>query len=238
MNDENKVSYYAIIPATIRYDPDLKAAEKLLYGEVTALSNVHGYCFAKNKYFAELYDVTNGTVSKWFSHLQKLGYINIELIRNEKKAIIERHIYISDTPYGQKRQYPYCQKKPYPMVENDIDNNININIDEDDLFNLIINKDKQIPNSFYEYLDKLDLLYTKEILDIGELQNSQMIKEIIYTVYEIYKSRLIYLLAFFKRSDLINLYNICKDEEDKGDIDDFIAYYKRSLINKYADKIN
>ena len=108
----------------------------------------------------------------------------------------------------------------------------------DDLFNLIINKDKKIPNSFYEYLDKLDLLYTKEILDIGELQNSQMIKEIIYTVYEIYKSRLIYLLAFFKRSDLINLYNICKDEEDKGEINDFIAYYKRSLINKYADKIN
>ena len=92
MDDENKISYYAIIPATIRYDPNLKAAEKLLYGEVTALSNRNGYCFAKNKYFAELYDVTNGTVSKWFSHLQKLGYINIELIRNEKKAIIERGI--------------------------------------------------------------------------------------------------------------------------------------------------
>ncbi len=108
----------------------------------------------------------------------------------------------------------------------------------DDLFNLIINKDSQIPNEFYEYLEKLDLLYTKEILELTELQNSQMLKEIIYTVYEIYKSRLNYLLSFFKRSDLINLYNICKDEQDKRDIENFIAYYKKSLINKYADKIS
>lgn len=39
MNEENKVSYYAIIPATVRYLKVLKANEKLLYGEITSLSN-------------------------------------------------------------------------------------------------------------------------------------------------------------------------------------------------------
>ncbi len=107
----------------------------------------------------------------------------------------------------------------------------------DDLFNLIINKSTRIPEEFYIFLEKIDMLYTKEILEIGELQNSQMLKEIIYTVYEIYKSRCSYLLAFFKKSDLINVYNICKDEEDKKDINNFIAYYKKSLLNRYADKI-
>ena len=107
----------------------------------------------------------------------------------------------------------------------------------DDLFNLIINKSTQIPEEFYKFLEKIDMLYTKEILEIVELQNSQMLKEIIYTVYEIYKSRCNYLVAFFKRSDLINIYNICKDESDKKDINNFMAYYKKSLINKYADKI-
>ncbi len=29
--------YYAIIPATIRYDSKLRFAERLLYGEITAL---------------------------------------------------------------------------------------------------------------------------------------------------------------------------------------------------------
>ncbi|MGN1351861.1 MAG: helix-turn-helix domain-containing protein [Clostridia bacterium] len=88
MNEENKISYYSIIPATVRYDKELKPAEKLLYGEVTALANRNGYCYAHNKYFVELYNVTNGTVSKWLSHLQKLGYIQIEIKRNEKQEII------------------------------------------------------------------------------------------------------------------------------------------------------
>ena len=39
MNDKEQPNYYAIIPATIRYDNNLKPAEKLLYGEITALAN-------------------------------------------------------------------------------------------------------------------------------------------------------------------------------------------------------
>ena len=113
MNEDNKVNYYAIIPATVRYNHNLKAAEKLLYGEITALSNIRGYCYAQNRYFAQLYGVSIETVSRWISHLQELGYIKIEIIRNDKKEIIERNIYIIDTPYCQKNQYPYCSKGQY-----------------------------------------------------------------------------------------------------------------------------
>ena len=54
MIEENIINYYAIIPSTVRYDPDLKPSEKLLYGEITSLTNKMGYCFATNKYFADL----------------------------------------------------------------------------------------------------------------------------------------------------------------------------------------
>ena len=87
----DKPNYYAIIPAKVRYS-SLKPNAKLLYGEITALSNKLGYCYASNNYFAELYGVSKNTVSRWLSDLKKLGFITIEIQRNEKKEIIKRII--------------------------------------------------------------------------------------------------------------------------------------------------
>ena len=89
MND--KPNYYAIIPADVRYS-NLKPNAKLLYGEITALSGKLGYCYATNNYFADLYGVSKNTVSRWISDLNKLGFINIEVERNEKKQVIKRRI--------------------------------------------------------------------------------------------------------------------------------------------------
>ncbi len=229
MNEENKISYYSIIPATVRYDKELKPAEKLLYGEVTALANRNGYCYAQNKYFAELYNVTNGTVSKWLSHLQKLGYIQIEIKRNEKQEIIARYIYIVDTPYGQKRLYPYCQKQPYPMVKNDIDNIINNNID--DLFILIINNSNKIPNDFYRVLERLEFIYPENILSIMKQDKIQMLKNIIYILYDLYNNQFSFLLSKVSRESLLNLYILAQEHEP----DDLLNYYKRTIINKYTN---
>ena len=124
MNEENQISYYSVIPATVRYDEQLKPAEKLMYGEITSLTNKFGYSFASNKYFAKLYNVTTHTVSQWISHLEKSGYIYTELIKNENGAIKERRIYISDAPYVQKNTYPYVFKSTYPMYKKVQYNNI------------------------------------------------------------------------------------------------------------------
>lgn len=60
--------YYAIIPATVRYS-DLIPNAKLLYGEITALCNKEGYCYASNSYFADLYGVDIKQVSRWIGNL-------------------------------------------------------------------------------------------------------------------------------------------------------------------------
>ena len=86
-----KPNYYAIIPAKVRYS-SLKPNAKLLYGEITALSNKLGYCYASNNYFAELYGVSKNTVSRWLSDLSKLGFITIQIERNKNKEIIKRII--------------------------------------------------------------------------------------------------------------------------------------------------
>ena len=85
ISKEKQPNYYAIILATVRYDTKLKYAEKLLYGEITVLANKNGYCYAKNKYFADLYNVTVIFVSRWISHLPELGCIKTEVIRNDNK---------------------------------------------------------------------------------------------------------------------------------------------------------
>ena len=86
-------SYYAILPAEVRYDKELSASEKLLFAEITALSNENGYCYASNNYFAQLYNIYPSTVSKWVTHLKEKGYIDVELIYDNKE-IKERHISI------------------------------------------------------------------------------------------------------------------------------------------------
>lgn len=85
-------SYYAVIPANVRYDKRLKANEKLLYGEITSLSNKKGYCWASNKYFADLYGVTNQAVSKWIKDLKDIGYIEIDYIYKDNSKEIEKRI--------------------------------------------------------------------------------------------------------------------------------------------------
>ena len=69
--------YYAILPANVRYDNRLKAAEKILYCEITALSDTNGYCHAGNGYFSDLYGVDERTIRRWIHALEGLGYVTV-----------------------------------------------------------------------------------------------------------------------------------------------------------------
>lgn len=227
LNEDNKVNYYAIIPATIRYSKELKPAEKLLYGEITALTNIKGYCYASNRYFANLYNVTLHTVSQWISHLEKLQYVTIEMIRDNNKVIKERRIYIN-TPYIQKNTYPYVLKSTYPIDEKVQDNNINKIIE--DLFILIINNSDKISKEFYSILVRLEFIYTTDILSIMQADKIQKLKEIIYTLYCLYNSGFKNLLLKVERQELINLYIISKEQS----IGNFYNYYKRTIIKEYS----
>ena len=72
---EQQKNYFAVIPASVRYDKRLKPLARLLYGEITALCNEKGYCWASNGYFAELYEVSNDTISRAIKQLEECGHI-------------------------------------------------------------------------------------------------------------------------------------------------------------------
>lgn len=121
-------NYYAIIPADVRYDNRLKPNAKLMYGEFTCLCNIYGYCFATNKYFAELYNVSTNTISEWINQLKRYGYINVSLIYKENsKEIQERRIYLRDSDHSIKKEWGYHEKSGGGIPKKREDNNTSIN---------------------------------------------------------------------------------------------------------------
>ncbi len=138
-------SYYAVIPAFVRYCKDVPDGAKLLYGEITALCNEQGYCWASNKYFSDLYGKSGDTISRWISKLAQAGFI-LTIVDNQKGNT--RKIWLSEAqayrqksvdPIGKnadtltaKIRRPYRQKSVdpigknvYPIKEN---NTINITL--------------------------------------------------------------------------------------------------------------
>ena len=104
MEINEKPSFYAVLPAHVRYEKRLKPAERLLFAEISALTNKFGYCTASNGYFADLYETRKETVSKWISHLSELGFLRLEMIY-EGKQIKGRKIWIDEkvmTPIDEK----------------------------------------------------------------------------------------------------------------------------------------
>jgi len=68
-------SFDAVIPAFVRYDQKLSNNAKLLYGELRALTNAYGFCWASNEYFAALYQVDVRTIKRWLQNLEDAGHI-------------------------------------------------------------------------------------------------------------------------------------------------------------------
>lgn len=124
-----KKSYYAIIPANVRYDKRLSDKTKLLYGEITALCNEKGYCWASNKYFADLYEVSIKTISRCIQQLIECGYILSEMVyKPDSKEIDRRYLRLNFPKNGETEMtIPMDKNVHTPTPKNVQDNNTVIN---------------------------------------------------------------------------------------------------------------
>lgn len=123
MEKQIQKNFYAIIPAFVRYDKDLQPTAKLLYGEITALSNEKGFCWAENEYFANLYNVSKTSISKWISSLIKKQYITSEIVYKQgTKEIEHRYLRIVGGGIEEKLNTPIEEK----LKDNNTSNNITL----------------------------------------------------------------------------------------------------------------
>ena len=176
--------YYGILPASIRYDKKLKPMEKIMYSELTALSNKNGYCNATNSYFAELYEVSKNTVSLWISDLEKAGYIKTKLIYEAGTKIIkERRIYISDPitknddTYHEKEVDPITKNDDTPITKNREDNNTSINNTR-----IILKENKKEKPELIDFITSQDISKEYEDKLLEFLEYRKKIKKPIKTV--------------------------------------------------------
>lgn len=162
--NEDKPNYYAIIPADIRYDSELKDKAKLLYGEITCLCNEYGFCYATNKYFADLYKVSLRTISELINNLVSKGFLISEIIyKEDSKEVKLRKLYLSNKTSIpiEKNFYTPRKKLLYPIEENFQENNTSINNKENIYKRKIFNKPtiEEINNYCIERNNGIDAEY-------------------------------------------------------------------------------
>lgn len=124
INKENP-SYYSILTADVRYSTDINWFEKVLYSDITSLTNKNGYCTASNKYFAKIFGVSIRTISRAISNLTECKFIQCVLVRDDQNEIIERKIYL-------------CHSVSIPIdksVHTPIDNSVDTPIDKNGVYN-------------------------------------------------------------------------------------------------------
>ena len=162
---EEKPNYFAIIPAEVRYDSDLKDKAKLLYGEIVALSNKDGVCYASNKYFADLYDITITTVSLLIKDLIEKGYLESEFSYKENSKEIE-HRYLKIIKGGYLKNIKGGIKEKLKGNNTSI-NNTSINIkqqDNNEVYSIYENEIGSLSTRQFEILENYRKVLSDELI--------------------------------------------------------------------------
>lgn len=168
-NEVNRIGYFAVIPATVLFNNELKPNEKLLYALITTLSNKEGYCYASNKYLGEKLNVDPQTISRWIGNLRKYNYLVVDIIRNENKEIIQRKIYPNDIPYLLNNRYPYVLNGQEGIDEKVKENNINYN----NINTHTVSKEKYLENVYLYNFE-----YKELVNEYGETKANKCIEEL------------------------------------------------------------
>jgi hypothetical protein len=169
-------NFYAIIPASVRYDETVCANAKLLYGEISAMCNAEGFCWAENGYFAKLYNVSHVSISRWISQLVKGNYIYTDLNKSEGNT---RKIFIVDAAVT------LLTKKAIPINKNDntlltkkiipINKNVKSNIENITINNTINRESTSL--AFFEVnfpseFERLMMQYKSQIINWDDFVKS------------------------------------------------------------------
>lgn len=120
---KEKPNYYAILDADVRYDETISMTAKVIYAEITALTQKEGYAWASNKYFSDNFGISPSQVSRVIKELKESGYISIEIKDHYMRKITLR---INRKPL-RKNAGGVTQKPQRGVTQKPQDNNTSLN---------------------------------------------------------------------------------------------------------------
>ena len=217
--ENERPNYYAIITADVRYDNELTDKAKLLYGEITCLSNKEGYCFASNNYFAKLYNCTARAIQNSLSLLQEKGYIKIVVENN-----FERKIFLTSAGGYEKNFIGGYEKNFIGGYEKNFTHN-NINNNNINNNRLIDYNNKVLENFFKEkqifISEEIENLMTEE-----SKKKFYLLQDVITEMYNqpTYKK----YIADVTYDDLVNVLD--RYEKYKAQVKNANTYMARCLV--------
>jgi DNA-binding Lrp family transcriptional regulator len=91
----------------------LNMRQAVLVGVLTSMSNKHGYAYAHNETLSNILKIHLNTLKSDLKTLEKMGVIRREVIRNEKKEVIQRKIFLQHS-YLDKLLVPTSTQDKYP----------------------------------------------------------------------------------------------------------------------------
>ena len=201
-------NFYAIIPADIRYSKELSMFQKLLYAEITALTQKDWFCWASNAYFAELYWKTPETISRVINDLAEKWFFKI-FIEKEKWNL--RKIYIWE-----------IWKASWKIVKtNTIDKNSET-------------IDKNVNSYWWKHQETIDKNVNKIIKDNIKKNNNKISKDILLdektkkSFLEIFKEKILENNEFLEK---IKTKFEIENESLKNSAENFLIYWTEKNEN-------
>lgn len=152
---ENKPTYYAVLTADVRYNKDLSSNAKLLYAEITALTQSTGKCWASDTYFSSLYGVTVRTIQRWLRELEKNNHIKREVVYKEDSKEVEKRYITINNMVVTEMSWGYRQKCHGGTDKSVVDNTTSINTTSTNKVHMSNSKEKIPYKEIIEHLNKV-----------------------------------------------------------------------------------
>ena len=117
MNNES--SFFVMFPT--RYLETLTPRQSILMGVLIGMAKKEGYAYPSNQTLSTIINVSVDSIQRDLQYLEENKYILRQIIRNEKKEIVDRRIYINDLTAD--LQLPLTAELRLPSPQNCDSNN-------------------------------------------------------------------------------------------------------------------